>query len=112
MKVGNARPEVKLSRPERKLVAFLDIHPGTHNLKDLESAVRAASAAARSLGRKKVVILKREPMPISGVYAARTPHALNPPQQEAFGQIRDAIVSRQFRTFLLHGVTGSGKTEV
>src|SRR5437867_8790554 len=51
-------------------------------------------------------------MAISGVYAARTPHALNPPQQEAFGQIRDAIVARQFRTFLLHGVTGSGKTEV
>src|SRR5207247_7574831 len=33
-------------------------------------------------------------------------------QQEAFAQIRDTIVSRQFRTFLLHGVTGSGKTEV
>src|SRR5205085_1204225 len=38
--------------------------------------------------------------------------ALNPPQQAAFDQIRDAIVAREFRTFLLHGVTGSGKTEV
>src|SRR5258708_35992941 len=51
-------------------------------------------------------------MAISGVYAARTPHVLNPPQQEAFTRIRDAIVAGQFRTFLLHGVTGSGKTEV
>src|SRR5260370_15911364 len=112
VELANERPEVKLSKPERELVAFLELHPGTHNLKDLESSIRSAGAAARSLGRKKIVILKREPMAISGVHAARTPHALNPPQQEAFGQIRDAIVSRQFRTFLLHGVTGSGKTEV
>src|SRR5258708_886664 len=112
VELAGERPEVKLSKPERELVAFLELHPGTHNLKDLESSIRSASAAARSLGRKKMVILKREPMAISGVYAARTPHALNPPQQEAFGQIRDAIVAGQFRTFLLHGVTGSGKTEV
>src|SRR5713226_6898516 len=112
VELANERPEVKLSKPERELVAFLELHPGTHNLKDLESSLRSAGAAARSLGRKKMVTLKREPMPISGVYASRTPHALNPPQQQAFAQIRDAIVSRQFRTFLLHGVTGSGKTEV
>src|SRR5260370_33905209 len=104
--------EAKLSKPERELVAFLELHPGTHNLKDLESTVRGASPSARSLGRKKIVTLKREPMAISGVYASRTPHALNPPQQEAFTQIRDAIAAGQFRTFLLHGVTGSGKTEV
>src|SRR5712671_1061291 len=102
----------KLSKPERELVAFLELHPGTHNLKDLEPLVRGASAAARSLGRKKIVTLKREPMAISGVYASRAPHALNPPQLEAFTQIHDAILAGQFRTFLLHGVTGSGKTEV
>src|SRR5229473_2106275 len=112
VELAGVPPEAKLSKPERELVAFLELHPGTHNLKDLESIVRSASPAARSLGRKKIVILKREPMAISGVYAARTPHALNPPQQEAFTQIRDAIVAGQFRAFLLHGVTGSGKTEV
>jgi primosomal protein N' (replication factor Y) len=106
------RPEGKLSKPERELVAFLELHPGTHNLKDLESSLKNASGAARSLSRKKLVLLKREPMPITGLSAARAPHALNPPQQEAFAQIRDTIVSRKFGTFLLHGVTGSGKTEV
>jgi primosomal protein N' (replication factor Y) len=106
------RPEAKLSKPERELVAFLELHPGTHNLKDLESSVRTASAAARSLSRKKVVILKREPMAIGGGYTGRARHALNSLQQEAFTQICDAIVSRRFQTFLLHGVTGSGKTEV
>jgi primosomal protein N' (replication factor Y) len=106
------RPDVKLAKPERELVAFLDLHPGSHNLKDLESQVKGASGAARSLARKKLVSLHREPMTITGLSAARAPHPLNPPQQEAFNQIRDGIFSRQFHAFLLHGVTGSGKTEV
>src|SRR4029077_16130307 len=33
-------------------------------------------------------------------------------QEQAFAAIRGAIESRQFHTFLLHGITGSGKTEV
>jgi len=103
---------VKLAKAEREVVAFLELHPGSHNLKDVEAAVKNGSAAARSLHRAKIVVLKREPMAIGGGYATRAPHALNPPQQEAFAKIRDAILSRQFETFLLHGVTGSGKTEV
>src|SRR5439155_12739424 len=37
---------------------------------------------------------------------------LNLAQQTAFEEIRQAIDAPAFRTFLLHGVTGSGKTEV
>ncbi len=106
------RPDAKLTKPERELVAFLELHPGTHNLKDLETTVKGASGSARSLARKKLVELKREPMSIAGAIAARAPHALNPAQQAAFTQLHDAIVSREFKPFLLHGVTGSGKTEV
>ncbi len=43
----------KLSKPERELQAFLELHPGSHNLKELEDAVKDASAAARSLARKR-----------------------------------------------------------
>ena len=105
-------PDIKLSKPERELAAFLELHPGSHNLKDLEAQVKGASPAARSLARRKLVTLEREPMAITGLSAARLPHPLNPPQQEAFGRIREAIAANEFRTFLLHGVTGSGKTEV
>ncbi len=37
---------------------------------------------------------------------------LNAAQQTAFDAIGEAIQAHAFRTFLLHGVTGSGKTEV
>jgi primosomal protein N' (replication factor Y) len=39
-------------------------------------------------------------------------HALNSAQQAAFEPIREAVQAHRFQTFLLHGVTGSGKTEV
>src|SRR6266446_6962629 len=35
VEVMAARPEGKLSKPERELIAFLELHPGAHNLKDL-----------------------------------------------------------------------------
>jgi primosomal protein N' (replication factor Y) (superfamily II helicase) len=40
------------------------------------------------------------------------PLPLNPEQQTAFDAIASAIASGTFSPFLLHGVTGSGKTEV
>ncbi|HUI53699.1 MAG TPA: primosomal protein N' [Bryobacteraceae bacterium] len=103
--------DVKLNKPERELLAFLELHPGSHNLKELENGVRNASLAARSLARKGMVTLKPETMTINAG-AVRARHVLNPPQQAAFDQIGAAIRAFEYRTFLLHGVTGSGKTEV
>ncbi len=39
-------------------------------------------------------------------------HDLLPAQQEALSAITDAVEARRYGTFLLHGITGSGKTEV
>jgi primosomal protein N' (replication factor Y) len=103
--------DVKLNKPERELRAFLELHPGSHNLKELESTVRNASLAARSLERKGLVTLKPETVAVkSGPIRAR--HTLNPAQQVACDEIASAIRAHRFQTFLLHGVTGSGKTEV
>ena len=108
--VAGGAGDLKLTKPEREVRAFLELHPGSHNLKELEEAVKHASAAARSLGRKGLVTLKPETVEIRAAIRAR--HELNPPQQAAFEKIREAIVAKRFETFLLHGVTGSGKTEV
>jgi primosomal protein N' (replication factor Y) len=108
---GAAAGAAKLSKPERELRAFLELHPGSHNLKDLEPMVRDASGAARALARKKLVTLVPEPMAIPAG-AVRVPHLLNPAQAAAFDEIRTGIQAHEFQTFLLHGVTGSGKTEV
>ena len=111
VELAGGAPGLKLSKPERELKAFLELHPGSHNLKDLEDTVRQASTAARALARKGVVSLHAE-QAAAGAGPVRVRHELNPAQSAAFGRIREAIHAREFRTFLLHGVTGSGKTEV
>ncbi|WP_072715706.1 primosomal protein N' [Rhodothermus profundi] len=50
--------------------------------------------------------LEAEPPP------APSPITFHPEQQAALDRIAEAIDARRFETFLLHGVTGSGKTEV
>jgi primosomal protein N' (replication factor Y) len=111
VELAGANSDAKLNKPERELRAFLELHPGSHNLKDLEDDIRNVSPAARSLARKGLVTLKPETVAITAG-AVRVRHALNPAQRAAFEPIRDAIQGKRFQTFLLHGVTGSGKTEV
>ncbi len=105
------RSEIKLTKAERELRAFLELHPGSHRLKDVEEMVKGASGAARALARKGVVALTPENAAKSDALP-RPPHVLNPAQQAALNCIHDVIRARRFGTFLLHGVTGSGKTEV
>jgi primosomal protein N' (replication factor Y) len=54
----------------------------------------------------------REPVSALGAGPVRARHNLNGAQQEAFATVRAAIEAHEFHTFLLHGITGSGKTEV
>jgi primosomal protein N' (replication factor Y) len=110
IELARDRGDAKLNKPERELCAFLELHPGSHNLKQLEDMVKNASPAARSLARKGLISLKPETVAYQGPLRAK--HTLNPTQQAAFERIREAIEARRFQTFLIHGVTGSGKTEV
>jgi len=101
----------KIPKQERELLAYLELHPGQHNLATLEETLPKASTAARALARRQLARLALEP--VSSIAAPpRAPHTLNPHQQEAFDAVRLALGSRQFQAFLLEGVTGSGKTEV
>jgi primosomal protein N' (replication factor Y) len=105
------RSEEELGKPERELLAYLELHPGPHNLAGLETSVRKASSSARVLARRGLVNLAVEPMNIS-FGPARAPHMLNAQQQAAFSAIEGTLAGGGFQAFLLEGVTGSGKTEV
>jgi primosomal protein N' (replication factor Y) (superfamily II helicase) len=101
----------KLPKPQRELLSYLELHPGSHNVAEVEKLVPKASVSARALGRANLVRLT-----VEAVHAAsgpiRAPHALNVHQQAAFDKIQESLATHRFQTFLLEGVTGSGKTEV
>jgi primosomal protein N' (replication factor Y) (superfamily II helicase) len=100
----------RLPKWERELLAYLELHPGSHNLAELEIAVKKASQSARSLARKKLVDLTTETsLPLADPRPIRT---LNPAQLLAYQEIEAALRLGKFQPFLLQGVTGSGKTEV
>ena len=106
------RPEgIKLKKSERELLSFLELHPGAHNLKELEEQVKGASEAARALARKRLLTLEVQASAMSP-HPYKPPPTLNPPQRAAYAAISESIRSRQFTAMLLQGVTGSGKTEV
>jgi primosomal protein N' (replication factor Y) len=111
IELAGPEPSGKLPKSERELLAYLALHPGSHNLADLEGMVRNASTAARSLARKQAVRLAAEPIPVRGA-PVRAPHELNTAQRNAFDLVGAGIATKKFCTFLLYGVTGSGKTEV
>ena len=106
-----SRTSEKIPKPERELLAYLELHPGQHNVATLEDTLPKASTSARALARRQLARLALEP--VSSIASPpRAPHTLNPHQREAFDTIGAALAAHRFHAFLLEGVTGSGKTEV
>ncbi len=77
----------------------------------------AGRATLRALAAQGRVILESVEAPRLPPSLEAPPEPLvvlhpTPAQQQAIGAIADLLASRRFATCLLHGVTGSGKTEV
>lgn len=84
--------------------------------KELIRAYSGASGVLQGLVEKKLITrsttrIYRDPFGDQFIPSSR-PESLTPEQQEVLHPLVSAIQSRQFETFLLHGITGSGKTEV
>ena len=89
--------------PERLAAALYDKHQAT------------ASVLAALVKKGLVERIEREAFRIPDFGAdqrSQTKLTMNPEQQRAYAGIVGAMKRNEFKTFLLHGVTGSGKTEV
>ena len=109
--LSRADDSVKLKKGERELLAYLELHPGPHNLADLATKVKKASESARALIKRELIKLEVAGVRAPSGYERPRPE-LNVYQESAFHHIEKALQGGEFKTFLLQGVTGSGKTEV
>ncbi|MDQ6420832.1 primosomal protein N' [Paenibacillus sp. LHD-117] len=101
---------------QREALAFMLEHGGPIAMQALAAEAGVAPASVKSLAEKGLLALReveRERDPYAHRDFGRTqPLPLTEGQQAVFEQISGALSGWQPRTMLLHGVTGSGKTEV
>ncbi len=77
-----------------------------------EGTTTRARRASRATNAATSAALSTESAPAIGTTKLETPFDLNPEQTAALAPITEAIRARRAESFLLHGVTGSGKTEI
>jgi len=106
---------VSLAPRQREVVEYLDEGEPVP-LAEVAKAVPGAASAVQSLAKKRLVKIGKNRFyrtPVgSEIIADAVSLRLTSDQQRAVDDIASAMNSGEYRPYLLHGVTGSGKTEV
>lgn len=109
-------PDSRLGVKQMEVIKILQQHGEKCLRLELCKLAQAPSSVIHSLENKGyIAISKREILRLGGkshTVNRDRPKALTPDQHVALQSILKAIANRDTTQFLLHGVTGSGKTEV
>src|SRR5690625_4685568 len=100
---------------QRQIVQFFLDHPHSIERKDLYDTLRITRNHLNPLLKKGIITERQKEVyrnPYEGTYTKTEPLRLMDEQANALEKINRAIDQDKHRTYLLHGVTGSGKTEV
>lgn len=99
-----------LGEKQRHIVAYLSLHPDGASQQQIKQHFGPCRSSLLGLEQKKIIIQQPKAKQTGIHYAAKPAHTLSEQQQN----IVDLVCSEKdkFAAFLLHGVTGSGKTEV
>ena len=115
---AKAREALKLTSKQALAFEILATSEEPLSIADLCRLSRCGGAVVASLRKHGLVHtvkrrLKLKPEPPLEIETAVPPRPdLTAEQKEVLAKIQPAIVAKTFATFLIHGVTGSGKTEV
>jgi primosomal protein N' (replication factor Y) (superfamily II helicase) len=101
---------------QKEVLEYLINNPVPIRLADLLSELAISSGTVKALADKgwieiQELEVQRDPYADRSFTPTR-PLPLTPEQAQVFAPIREAVIQQSHDVFLLHGVTGSGKTEV
>jgi primosomal protein N' (replication factor Y) (superfamily II helicase) len=124
VRLTNPLPDVEkiehlLKRSPKQKLIFDLLSKKEISLSELETRIPASASALRGLKEKKLAEVITEKKAREAFVPEGTMNqpfgislTLSPDQEKIFKELRSAIEAERFQSFLLHGVTGSGKTEV
>ena len=111
--------DVLRGKKQREIVQVVESANGSMTLSELEGRVAGAKLALKVLQQRGIVRIEIPPPAPSATTssdrdapAVRAPYELTPEQRAAIDAVARPIEEKRYESFLLHGVTGSGKTEV
>jgi len=112
----NVGMPAKLTLKQQKLYDYLKQNPGALAWVEVRRQAGAEKTAANALEKLglitwQTVEVTRSPLSHLDVNTSFD-FTLSPDQQNAFTSIKAALTKTSSQVFLLHGVTGSGKTEI
>ncbi|MEX2416556.1 MAG: primosomal protein N' [Paenibacillaceae bacterium] len=104
------------SKRQKDVLAFFDLNPEPIPMSELTERLQISSGTVKSLADKGWITIGDVEMmrdPYEGKSFTRTqPLDLTEEQQKVFEPIVASLESLERQIYLLHGVTGSGKTEI
>ncbi|TSB46359.1 primosomal protein N' [Alkalicoccobacillus porphyridii] len=119
IKLADSADETKVkenAHKQRELLLYLKQQDKALRSQEVLSATKTTRANLKALIDKHLVVEWEQETyrdPLQGVEYKQTPALpLTDEQQQVFTPISESVLNNQSETFLLHGVTGSGKTEI
>ena len=104
------------TEPQRRVIDALEVAGGAASLREVLKNAQVSESAIKTLQKKGLLETYVEPVrrdPLANVILpSLETHTLTNAQVLVLGEIEAQVTRSIYATFLLHGVTGSGKTEI
>jgi len=114
-RVADGAPDAALTPKQRKVLALI-LSAGEIAAVELSARIPGGGEAARRMAARGVLAaaVREKPVGLSSVELPFSPDGFlpNAPQEAALAKIAAAVAAGRHAAFVLHGITGSGKTEV